>query len=190
MALADLISRLEEDAHARAQAIREEADAQVRAIDESTQREVDGITARHLEHQRAERDAVRQRQLAIARRDARARELAARHAQIARILGRARALLSEAALSNAYLAVLPAHLEEALSFVVGLRPRVRCQGAVAPVLQPVVDRHDGVTLVIDEAVGPGVVAEAGDGSVVVDNTLAARLARAETRLAMELSRKW
>jgi len=190
MALADLISRLEADAHARAQAIREDADAQVRAIDEATEREVADITARHLEHERAGREVVRQRQLAIARRDARARELAARHAQIARILGRARALLSESALSTSYLAVLPGHLEEALSFVVGLRPRVRCQAAVAPVLQPIVDRHDDVTLLMDEGTGPGVVVEAGDGSVVVDNTLAARLARAETRLVMELSGKW
>jgi len=43
--------------------------------------------------------------------------------------------------------------------------------------------------VIDESVGPGVVAEAGDGSVTVDNTLATRLARAEARLAIELLRE-
>ena len=35
----------------------------------------------------------------------------------------------------------------------------------------------------------GFVAEAADGSVSVDNTLAARLARAEPRLFIELSRK-
>ena len=190
MALADLISRLEEDAYGRARAIREAAEAELRAIDDATQREVGEITARHLEHERAGREVVAQRQLASARRDARGRELEARHAQIARILDRARALIPETAASSSYRDVLPAHLEEALSFLRGLRPRVRCQTAFASILRSVVERHEGATLVIDEAVGPGVVAEAADGSVVVDNTLAARLARAETRLVMELSRKW
>jgi vacuolar-type H+-ATPase subunit E/Vma4 len=39
---------------------------------------------------------------------------------------------------------------------------------------------------VDETVAPGLVAEAADGSVVVDNTLAARLERVREKLAMEL----
>ena len=58
-----------------------------------------------------------------------------------------------------------------------------------PMLESIVARHQGAELVIDESVSPGVVAESADGSVIVDNTLAARLARAETRLAMELMRE-
>jgi len=190
MGLADLISRLEEEAQGRLHAIETEADAEVRAIEEATERAVAEITARQLEHDRAERETVRQRQLAIARREARARELEARHAQIDRILNRAQALIPDVAASTSYLDVLPAHVDEALSFLVGLRPRVRCQAAFVPIVQSAVDRHEGVQLMIDEAVGPGVIVEAGDGSAVVDNTLAARLARAKTRLIMELSRKW
>jgi vacuolar-type H+-ATPase subunit E/Vma4 len=43
--------------------------------------------------------------------------------------------------------------------------------------------------VIDDSIGPGFVAEAGDDSVVVDDTLFARLARAEAVLTMALGRK-
>jgi vacuolar-type H+-ATPase subunit E/Vma4 len=83
---------------------------------------------------------------------------------------------------------MPSHLEQALGFVEGLQPRVRCQPACAPVLAPIAARC-GVELVIDDSVGPGVFVEAGDGSVSVDNTLAARLARNESRLTIELARK-
>lgn len=189
MALSDLISRLEQEAQSQAQAIQQEAEAEVRAIDAATEQAIIDTTARHLERERAERQVVQQRDLALARRQARARELEARHAQLARILERARALVPEIAASTSYADALPSHLEEALSFLEGLQPRVRCQAAFAPMLQATVARHDGAELVIDDSVGPGVVAEAADGSAIVDNTLAARLARAETRLAIELLRE-
>jgi vacuolar-type H+-ATPase subunit E/Vma4 len=70
-----------------------------------------------------------------------------------------------------------------------LRPRVRCQSAFAPLLRDTLARHGGADLVVDESVGPGIVVEAADGSVVVDDTLAARIARAESWLTVELSRK-
>jgi hypothetical protein len=91
--------------------------------------------------------------------------------------------------ASAYGNALPAHVDEALSFLVGLRSRVRCSSAFAPLVQPTIARHNGAELVIDDSVGPGVVAEAADGAITVDDTLAARLARAEPRLAIELSRK-
>lgn len=189
MALADLISRLEQEAQAQVDAIQRGADAEVRAIEDETEHAAAEATARRLEHERAARQFASQRELARVRREARAHELAARHAQLARILERARALLPEVAASTRYLEMLPSHAGEALSFVEGLRPRVRCQRRFAPVLQPMVARHEGAELVIDETVGPGVIAEAADGSVVVDNTLAARLSRAETQLAIELLKR-
>jgi vacuolar-type H+-ATPase subunit E/Vma4 len=110
----------------------------------------------------------------------------ARHALLARILERACALVPEVSASSSYLEALPSHLEEALSYLEGTRPHVRCQATFAAALQSIVARHEGATLVIDESVGPGVVAEAADGAVAVDNTLAARLARVESRVAIEL----
>lgn len=189
MALSDLISRLEEEAQSQVQAIQREAEAEVRAMNAETDQAITDATARHFERERAGRQALLQRELALARRQARARELEACHAQLARILNRARALVPEIAGSTPYVDALPLHLEEALSFLEGLRPRVRCQAAFAPLLQATLARHDGAELVIDDSTGAGVAVEAADGSVVVDNTLAARLARAETRLAIELLRK-
>jgi vacuolar-type H+-ATPase subunit E/Vma4 len=189
MALADLISRLEHEAQDRVRAILEKADAEVRAIEETTEKMVAEIVSRQFERERAERYLVQQRELVIARRQARARELEAQHVQIARGLNRARTLLPEIGASPAYAGAVPSHLEEALSFLHGLQPRVRCQAAFVPLLQGAIDRHDGSQLVIDESTGAGFVAEAGDGSVVVDDTLPVRLARAETRLTMALARK-
>jgi vacuolar-type H+-ATPase subunit E/Vma4 len=189
MALSDLISRLEQEAQTRVLAIQQEADARVRAIDAANEQAVTEMTARHLHRERTERQIVQQRELAQARQRARARELAARRAQITRILERARAIVPEVAASAPYLDALPSHLEEALAFLEGLQPRARCQAAFVSVLQTTIARHAGAELVIDESVGPGVVVEARDGSVVVDNTLAARLARMEASLAIELSRK-
>lgn len=188
MALSDLIARLEQEAQNRVEAIRREADAQVRAIEADAEQRVQEVTARELEHGRAERHIGLERERAFARRRARAGELEAFHSQIRRILTRARALVPEVAASPRYVAALPSHLEQALSFVEGLRPRVRCQPACAPVLEPIAARY-GVELVVDNTVGPGVFVEAGDGSVVVDNTLAARLARGERHLIIELSRR-
>jgi vacuolar-type H+-ATPase subunit E/Vma4 len=56
-------------------------------------------------------------------------------------------------------------------------------------LEPAIVQHDGARLVIDESIGPGIIAESADGSVTVDNTLAARLRRGEAELAIELARR-
>ena len=190
MALSDLISRLEQEAKSQVQAIERQADVEVHAIEVTTEHTIADMTTRHLEHERAERQTVDQRALALARQQARARELDARYAQITRILERARAILSDVAASSAsYGNTLPAQVHEVLSFLEGLRPRVRCPGAFAPLLEATIAGHDGAELVIDDSVGAGVVAEAADGSLTVDDTLAARLVRAEPRLAIELSRK-
>ena len=188
MALADLISRLEHEAQSRVETIQRDTAASVQAIETATEQAIAELTARRLELGHDERAVEQQRALARARRETQARELDARHAQIARIFSRARVLIPTIAQSVMYAAVLPAHCEEALSFLDGVRPLVRCQSAFAQVLEGTVRRH-GAVLVINETVGPGVIAEAADGSVIVDNTLPARLARAEMRLAIVLARK-
>lgn len=190
MALADLISRLEHEAHERVRAIQEKADAEVRAIEQATEKAVAEIMSRQFARDRDERYLVQQRELTMARRQARAGELAAQHVQIGRVLNRARTLLPEIGASPAYAGAVPSHLHEALSFLHGLQPRVRCQAAFAAILHAAIDRHEGAQLVIDESIGPGFVVEAADGSVVVDDTLAAALARAESRLTMALARKF
>jgi vacuolar-type H+-ATPase subunit E/Vma4 len=186
MALSDLIARLEQDASSEARAISLQADADVHAIDAETERAIGDAAACYLDQQHDARRVVHERELALARREKRAGELGARHAQLARVLERARQLAPDVAASHIYLQALPSHLEEALSYVEGLRPRVRCQSAFATVLRPLVAQHEGAELVVDDAAGPGVMVEAANGSVVVDNTLVGRLLRIEAQLAVDL----
>ena len=189
MALSDLILRLEQEAQSQIDAIERDAAAQVRGIEEATGRAVDDVTGRHLELERAERQSIRERELVAARRAARARVLHAQHLQLSRILARARDLAPEAAASEVYSRALPSHVDEALLFLDGLQPRVRCSARWTPVVEGAVARHHGARVVVDESVEAGIVAEAPDGSVLVDNTLAARLTRAEARLRIELLRR-
>src|SRR5512138_84067 len=112
MALADLISRLEHEAQDRVQAIQDNADAEVRAIEESTEKAVAEIMAHQFEPERAERHFGQQRELAVAWRQARTRELEAQRLQIARVLNRARTFLAAIATSPAYAAAVPTHLDE------------------------------------------------------------------------------
>lgn len=189
MALEDLIARLEHEAQSRVQAIQREADDEVRRIGAATEQAVSEATARRLERGHAGRRIDQQRALAEARRQARARELGARRAQLVRVFARARALVSEVAESPAYATAIPTHLVEALSFLERVPARVRCHPAHIPLLTAVMTAHAEATLVADDSVAAGLVAEAVDGSVVVDNTLAARLARIERRAAIELSRR-
>lgn len=186
MSLADLIARLEQDADTQVEVITRQADADVLAIQSAAAQAAAASTASHLAQRRAERHAAHERELAQARRLARARELEAQHALLSCILDRARGQIAEEAASPQYMAVLPLHLEEALSHLEGLAAQVRCGRSAAAALRSAVSARPSIDLVVDEAIGPGLVAEAADGSVIVDNTLAARLARLETRLAVEL----
>ena len=122
------------------------------------------------------------RRLAEARRHARGARLAAQHALLERVFSRARALLPEVATSDEYLARLPQHFAEARRYLEGLRVVVRCP----PGFQGRLPEEAEVAFVTDDAAGAGVVVSAADGSVFVDNTLAARLQRLEAKLSVEL----
>jgi vacuolar-type H+-ATPase subunit E/Vma4 len=189
VALPDLIARLEADAASEVRAIEADADEAVRAIEAAAGLTIAEATSRHLGTQQQARRLAFQRELSSARRQARARELHARHAQLERILSRARALIPEIAASSEYQRALPVHLDEALAYLERLPSLVRCPATSADVLRPIVARHAGIELVVDDTVGAGVIAESIDGSVSVDNTLAARLARIADRLTVDLARE-
>ncbi len=186
MALVDLISRLEQDAEARVQAIHREADEAVRALEAQAHRAATEESARRVGQRQAALEATLQRERSEARQRTRAEVLSARRALFERVLARAAALTPEVAASPAYLAVLPAHAEEALAYLEGLRPVLRCTPETAAHLAPLVHARADVTLAPADGLPPGVVAEAADGSVRVDNTLPARLRRLEARLIVEL----
>lgn len=187
MALAELMARLEQEAQSQADAFRRQADVEVQAIELETSAAIADATVRHAARARAGRQVVLRRERAEAARQARARELEARHALVARVLSRAAALYGEIATSREYIAALPGHAEDALSYVEGLPSRIRCHASSIEAIQPVVARHDGVVLVADDTIGPGVVVETEDGVVVIDNTLETRVARVRDRLAIALA---
>lgn len=186
MALADLIARLEQDVASQVEAIRRKAGDEVRAIEAATGRALSDTRAAYVGRRRAGRQAAFRQQLADARRSARARELEARHALLSRVMDRARTLLPDAARSAEYQHALPAHLDEALSYLEGIACRLRCPSSCAAALGAAAARYQAVTLEVDDSIGPGFSVEARDGSVSIDNTLPARLSRAEGRLAVEL----
>lgn len=186
MALPDLIARLDQDARSQVEAINARAEADVAGIAAAAARAVADTAAAASSHRRAEREAVSQRELAAARREARAAELVARRALLERILVRARDLLPAAARSPRYRETLPSHVKQALAYVEGLPVEVRCPAELEPVVASVIEGRADVALVTDESAGPGVVVRATNGSVAIDNTLAARLARLESRLSVEL----
>jgi vacuolar-type H+-ATPase subunit E/Vma4 len=186
MALQDLIARLEGDTQAEVDAIERQTEAEVRAIDEETARALTAELGARRQTERAERQRALAADETRRRRQAHAEELAARRALVARILERARTLLAEVERSPRYASVLPAHLDEALAFVEGMPVRVCCNSTAASVLAPLVGSRETCSLTTNEQLGPGVIVEAVDGSVRIDNTLTARLARMEDAIRIEL----
>jgi vacuolar-type H+-ATPase subunit E/Vma4 len=189
MALAELIARLEHDAQLRIEAIEKDADEQVRAREAAAAQAAHATAARFVDEERRQRALAHARLLSQARRAARARELEVIHIVVHRVLDRARELADEVAGSIEHTDVLAAYAEEALSFLEGVRCRLRCPPWLASTMQAVVARHPNATLVADEAMGAGVIAEAEDESVLVDNTLHARLNRLAPELASEIAQR-
>src|SRR5689334_12055551 len=112
MALSDLIARVEQEARTRVDEIVRDTAVAVRAIEVATDAAVVEITERQMAHGRAERRRSGQQTLARAAQQTRARELEARHEQIARIFARARQMIPQVASSQTYVLALAAHLEE------------------------------------------------------------------------------
>ena len=186
MALPDLIARLEQDADGQVRAILQDADLQVAAIDAAARQERDRHTARTLDVHRQARQAALRRELADARRAARRRELEAGEALLARVLARARALFPEVSGTDEYRRSLTALCAETLSYLEGVPCRIRCQPADVALVSAAVAQREDVTVEASTGVGPGLVAEALDGSVTIDQTLDARLTRLAGSLAMDL----
>ncbi|MFZ5439951.1 MAG: V-type ATP synthase subunit E [Myxococcota bacterium] len=186
MALGDLIARLERDAERRVAELKAKADAEVAALEAEAARVRDARRGEELTSRRAARRLRFEQALADARQRARADRLRAEHALLARVFERARVELATVARTPAYAAALEGHLAEALEYLQGQRVVVRCAPEFAARLAPALDARGDAALVEDAALGPGVVVTAADDSVVIDQTLAARLARLEPQLGVEL----
>jgi vacuolar-type H+-ATPase subunit E/Vma4 len=186
LGLDELIDRLERDADARVASIEARAKSDAEAIlavaDQASARAAEDALARRHEQRRGTLD----RQIAEAKHRARGDRLRAEHALLERVMKRAGALLEEATQSETYASALPERVTEALRFVEGRAVRVRCLPSLAPAMRRAIAGRDDVTLEEVPGMPAGFSILAHDGSVGVDETLAARLERLRARLFIEL----
>jgi len=187
MGVEHLLTTLEREGNDRVAAIIEQAGSEAAALTAEADRRREATRRRELAEAKAAAAARIERAVVEERRRGQAQVLAARQAFLDRVLAMARARFPAALASRAYLQSLPLALERAIGYL-GTR-----QGTihVSPVL---LDRVRGLVsegsyrAVADAAVEAGVTVRAADGSVVIDDTLGARLRRQEQAIAIAVLR--
>jgi len=184
-----LLAALGRDADAEAAAILARADADAAAVRAGAEARVAAVRDARVAARRAELAAATERAGGAARREARQQLLAARWRFVQRVLDRAGAMLPAALEGAAGADVLRGLLVEAEAYLPPGRAVVRCAPSASDALRAAPKGSVEREIVPDPAVTAGLLAEAGDGSVVVDNTLEARLARLGRALAAELVRR-
>ena len=188
MALQDLLASLERDATAEAKALIDTARARAASITADAAARATQRRREQLAEQERALLATTELATAQARRAARARALQARERAVERVFAAVTAALPDAAASPAFLAALPARLAQARDCV-GETPAVlRCAPALAPELRKLAAGTEGLSVVADAAMATGFVLSLCDGSLDVDETLAARLARQRPLLTVAIAR--
>jgi vacuolar-type H+-ATPase subunit E/Vma4 len=165
-------------AHEEAARLRSEAEAQVE------QRCAEAITTR-ASGLKASAEVERAR----AQRAAAVRVVQSRHACLDRVFRAAEEALDTALESPDYAAAPGAMAAEALEFFSGVPVVVRCRTALVERVRTAMLSSAVASVVADDALAPGVVVEAADQSVIVDNTVGARLRRLRPALSIELLRR-
>jgi vacuolar-type H+-ATPase subunit E/Vma4 len=112
--------------------------------------------------------------------------LQAAHATLDQVFARALALLPSITCHESWAAVVMALADEALACVPAGACRLRCGAEMRARLEARLGNDALVTLVADDALGPGVIVESLDGTLTVDATIASRLALRRTALAIGL----
>ncbi len=185
MAIDALVETLRANGRRRAAGVLREARAEVRAIRLRAEREETRRRGEVLARRQGELRAELAGDIARARAEARRDVLEARRALLARVFARAVAALPAAIESSAYVDGLPGRIELAARYVSiadavlecppGLAPALRAAaGTTGPSVEPHLDADAGFRL------------RSADGHVVVDDTLASRLARLRPTLEIEL----
>lgn len=124
--------------------------------------------------------------LAAERRSAMGAVLLARTRLVDRVLERARALLPEAAQTEAYRSTLNGELMEALQFVHGDGAVVRCSVDLASSVRDALRGRPEVTVEPGADMGTGFIVVGAGESVLVDCCLETRIERLASALAIEI----
>jgi vacuolar-type H+-ATPase subunit E/Vma4 len=179
-----LLATLEREAAAETERVVAEARARAAAVTAEGDARCTRRRAEVLARREAEGRAALLRDLAGARRDARATVLAARDRLLARIFAAVRAALPAAAGTTASRATLGADVAQALAFV-GARPVVaHCPPALASELARLAKANGRLTVSPDPTIAAGFRLVTTDGALEVDDTLEGRLERLRPRLAL------
>lgn len=179
-------------------AITAEGEAQVERLDAESEAEAArlvGEARERVAQARAEAERAaelrltqeREAALTAARRESAAALLRIRRQLLDAVFRRATELLPGAVSDERYVDALPAEILDAVAYLpetAGDVAVLRC----SPVLAPVLAATPRITIAPDETVGTGFVVRSGDGTVEVDGTLEARLARLRPALAIEILR--
>lgn len=185
MSIEALLLHLEEDAQREAARLQAAAGASAAEIVGRAEAEVARLRALHLERTTSERRSASQRQVAAARAEAREQFLRARAAVLDRVFERASAQL-EATAAARYAGSVPHLARDAARYLEGGPARLRCPPDAAPALNEAVRGLPDI-MVEPAAVPAGVMGVSTDGRVLVDNSLAALLARRRADLAIVLA---
>jgi vacuolar-type H+-ATPase subunit E/Vma4 len=127
-------------------------------------------------------------EMADARRTTRADVLRARAASVERVWDSTRARLSGKAVRERLRSVVASHVREALPYLEDREAIVYCAVDLVKDVRAALKREAvAVPVEADSTVGTGVVIASKDGTVLIDNTLDARMTRLQPRLATELA---
>lgn len=180
-----LLARLERDAEAEIARVLADARARAAAITAEAEARVAGRRQAALARREAEYRAAMERALGTARHAARQRALAAREALLERCFAEVRAALPGAAATVAYRGALAENVRRALAFT-GDRPAaIRCAPDLAPALRRLIKTNGRLRIESDREIAAGFRVATADGTLEVDETLGARVARRRPQLALQ-----
>ncbi|MGH7696025.1 MAG: V-type ATP synthase subunit E [Gemmatimonadaceae bacterium] len=185
MAIESLLAALGEDAERAVREITERAFAEAQRIRADAETHVTRRCDTALAEREAELRAATDAQRAKARREARALVLHARNAFLDRVFGAVMPRLSGLLQAPACNDALRQLFLEAASYFSSTPAVVRCRPALVDRLNGVVQSH-GASVAPDESVPEGIIVEAVDGSLAVDNTLIGRLRWLRPELSIEI----
>jgi vacuolar-type H+-ATPase subunit E/Vma4 len=186
MALDILLARLEAEAREEAEAIAASAEAEAARILGRAEADVQRRRLLHVERLEAEGRAALGRELAAAVHEHRTRFLTTRAETLERVFTRAAELLRTLS-AERYRERLPALVLATLRYLDDTGAIVTCRPELKDVVQGAVAAWPGASVAADPDALPGLLARSASGSVVVDNTLPALLARQRDDLAIAVA---
>lgn len=188
MPLDTLLDALARDAAAEARRVVEDARAEAARTTAAARERTERRRRDALDARAAELRARAERERAEATLQARAVELRARDRLIGTVIEAARARLPAIVGEPCIAAAALRRAEQALGYwPAGEAVVVRCTPALEPRLIALAAARPGTTVVADESVPAGAVAESADGAAMVDGTLDGLLDAMRPALAIEIA---